>query len=400
MASLLTNTSANVALQNLRSVNRNLAEVQQQISTGKEVSNARDNAAIFAVSSVIESDVKGFESISSSLDLANSSLSVARGAAETVTDLLTDIKGLVVSAQEDNVDRAKIQSDVSNLRDQINSIVESASFNGLNFLKGTGSTDFLSSLDRQSDGSVNASNISVNVQNLESTAGTAVAGAFDGTTTTGVNGGGDAAAQLVANTSVFALDVDSGATFTAGDVYEVNIGGRALSYTVQGGDTHDNVSQGLANAINAANISGVTVAHTAGGAGTDAQLDITNNTGDALAISARASDGNGGGLAALANLDVSTALGANSALADIENLIQVGIDASAEFGSAQNRVDVQSEFVTNLTTALREGIGALVDADLEEASARLQSLQVQQQLGTQALSIANQAPNSILGLFR
>ena len=53
-----------------------------------------------------------------------------------------------------------------------------------------------------------------------------------------------------------------------------------------------------------------------------------------------------------------------------------------------------------LSDALSEGIGALVDADIEEASARLQSLQVQQQLGIQALSIANQQPQQLLALFR
>ena len=49
---------------------------------------------------------------------------------------------------------------------------------------------------------------------------------------------------------------------------------------------------------------------------------------------------------------------------------------------------------------MKTGIGSLVDADMEEASARLQALQTQQQLGIQALSIANQAPSSILALFR
>ena len=58
--SLLTNTSAMVALQNLRTVNKGLAMVQEQISTGKKVGNAKDNAAIFAISTVMQSDVKDF----------------------------------------------------------------------------------------------------------------------------------------------------------------------------------------------------------------------------------------------------------------------------------------------------------------------------------------------------
>ncbi len=396
--SLLTNTSAMIALQNLRSVNKGLSMVQEQISTGKKVANAKDNAAIFAISTVMQSDVKGFEAISQSLNLGASSAGVARGAAEKITELLVDMKGLIVAAQEDNIDRTKIQTDIGQLREQIDSIVDAAQFNGLNFLKGTSSTDFLASLDRDSGGNVTASFITVDAFSLETTAGVAVAG-LDATTT-GVNGGGTSAAQLVANTNAFALDINSGATFTAGDVYEVRIDGRKFTYTVQTGDDHDDVGQGITNLIDAAGIAGVTVAFTAGGAGVDAQVDITNNSGGTVGIEVNVTDGTGGGLANLNSLDVSSAASAAAALVSIEGLIQEAVDASAEFGSAQKRIEIQNEFVSNLTDALKTGIGALTDADLEAASARLQSLQVQQQLGIQALSIANSSPNAILGLFQ
>ena len=94
------------------------------------------------------------------------------------------------------------------------------------------------------------------------------------------------------------------------------------------------------------------------------------------------------------------AIGAASALASIETLIDSSIDAAAAFGSVENRITTQSEFVSKLTDSLKTGIGSMVDADMEETSARLQALQVQQQLATQSLSIANQAPQSILSLFR
>ena len=74
--------------------------------------------------------------------------------------------------------------------------------------------------------------------------------------------------------------------------------------------------------------------------------------------------------------------------------------AAADFGSVQGRIDIQSEYVSNLMDSLKSGVGALVDANMEETSARLQALQVQQQLGIQALSIANQSPQNILSLFR
>jgi len=386
-----------VALQNLRSVNKNLSLVQEQISTGKKISNAKDNASIFAISTVIKSDVEGFKKISDSLNLGSSTIAVARGAAEQVTNLLNTMKGLIVQAQESNVDRTKIQTDVAQLRSQINSIVGAAQFNGLNLVSGLGNVNFLSSLDRDASGNVTASQITVARQNLETSAGAAVAGLAS--TTTGVNGAGTDAAQLVATGNSFTLDIESTATFTAGDVYEVQIDGRRFNYVVQTGDDHDDVGQGITNLINGAGLTGVAAVFTAGGAG-DASISIDNTSGSTLDVQASANDGTGGGLGALASIDVSTASGASSALNVIEDLIQTAVSAAAEFGSAQKRIEIQNEFVSTLVDALTSGIGALTDADLEEASARLQSLQVQQQLGIQALSIANQSPQSILALFR
>jgi flagellin len=63
-------------------------------------------------------------------------------------------------------------------------------------------------------------------------------------------------------------------------------------------------------------------------------------------------------------------------------------------------LEAQQSFVTKLSDTIEAGIGNLVDADLAQESARLQSLQVKQQLGLQALSIANQAPSAVLSLFR
>ena len=99
-------------------------------------------------------------------------------------------------------------------------------------------------------------------------------------------------------------------------------------------------------------------------------------------------------------IDVSTAAGATAALGNIEALIDVAIDASSAFGSVEGRIDLQADFISSMSDSLTSGIGSLVDANMEETSARLQALQVQQQLGVQSLSIANQAPQSILSLFR
>lgn len=91
---------------------------------------------------------------------------------------------------------------------------------------------------------------------------------------------------------------------------------------------------------------------------------------------------------------------AATALGELETFLQTAIDGAAALGASAARLEDQNVFVGKLVDAMKSGIGTLVDADMEEASARLQALQVQQQLGVQSLSIANQAPQTILSLFR
>ena len=283
MSSILTNKSAMVALQTLKSVNANLAKTQDMISTGKAVATAKDNSAIFAISKVMESDAAGFKAISESLSLGESTVAVASAGAEQVVDVLQEIKGLVVSAQSENVDHAKIQNDIAQKSAQVASIIGAAQFNGANLLAtdvdGNGATSLsvLSSLDRVGSGAPTASSISV------------------------------ASVDFQANVDL-----------------------------------------------------------------------VTNLT---------------------AITDTATAT-ATTALGEIETFLQTAINGAAALGASSGRIESQGEFVSKLTDAMTSGIGSLVDADMEAASARLQALQVQQQLATQSLSIANQAPQAILSLFR
>ena len=76
------------------------------------------------------------------------------------------------------------------------------------------------------------------------------------------------------------------------------------------------------------------------------------------------------------------------------------ISAATDLGVAEKTLETQQDFLSNLTDQLDSGVGAMVDANMEEEAARLQALQVQQQLSVQALSIANQAPQNIMSLFR
>ena len=96
---------------------------------------------------------------------------------------------------------------------------------------------------------------------------------------------------------------------------------------------------------------------------------------------------------------LNTSAGAATALTAIDTAITNVSDKLAALGSVAKRIEIQSDFTVKLTDILRAGVGSLVDADLAEESAKLQSLQIKQQLGVQALSIANNGPQAILSLF-
>jgi len=87
-------------------------------------------------------------------------------------------------------------------------------------------------------------------------------------------------------------------------------------------------------------------------------------------------------------------------LATAEGQLKAATDAATTLGIGEKTIDTQKQFLGELSKRMDAGVGGMVDANMEEEAARLQSLQVQQQLATQSLSIANQAPQSILSLFR
>ncbi len=398
MSSILTNNSAMVALETLRGINRNLESIQSQISTGRKISSAKDNAAIWAISTVMSTDVSSFKQITDSLNLGSSTVGVARAASEQVTNMLQEMKSLIVSAQEQNVDRNKIQTDIVQVRAQITSIVGAAQFNGQNLLKGVGSISVLSSLDRASDQSVTASTISVSRIDLQATAQAMGTVALN-------SGAGSAAvgAATIADSATGTYTLTAG-TIAEGYSYSMTIGTDTVEYVAKANETLNDVAGALKTAFDALGVTGIAITVNAATdpTATDVTLSVANTSGATVAFADASFTGGtaGGGLATLTAIDVTTDTGATAALNSIEGVLQTAIDAAASFGSAQKRIGYQAEFVTTLIDSLTSGVGAMVDADIEAASARLQALQVQQQLGIQALSIANQQPQSLLSLFR
>jgi len=400
MSSILTNNSAMIALESLRKTNLSLTQVQSEISTGKRISNAKDNSAIWAISTVMSTDAESFKTIRNSLDLASSTVGVARSAAEEVTSLLQDMKSLIIAAQEPS-GRSKVQADVNELRAQIAGIVNGAQFNGENLLKNGGAISVVSSLDRASNQTVTPAFISINRVDLQAIGGTMG--------TTAITAGAGLAAA--SGTSIAAAGGNQTVTLTAGAVaagnsFRIVIGGaNTIEYIARTNDTMNDVTRTLKSLIDARNITGITVDMTqvANPLTTNSVLTIRNANASAVSLAASSFTGGtaGGGLGALASIDVQTSdATAASALTAIDGLINTAINAAAALGSSQKRVQNQGEFMSTLVDSIAAGVGTITDADMEAASAKLQALQVQQQLGIQALSIANQSAQTLLTLFR
>lgn len=133
-------------------------------------------------------------------------------------------------------------------------------------------------------------------------------------------------------------------------------------------------------------------------------VNLIKGTPDSLTVAGDKSGGNaititGVDLSVSVAIDVSTTTAAVTTEGLIQTKLNTVLSTLATFGSSQVRLESQGQLTSNLIDSLTAGIGSLVDADMARESSRLQSLQIQQQLGVQSLGIANANPRTILGLF-
>lgn len=403
MLSVNTNYSAMVALQNLNFTNTELEGVQNKISTGLKISSARDNGAIYAIAEGQRSRVSSVAAVKDGIDRANSTIDVALAAGKSIGDILQKLKAKAVAAQADDLtadQRDALQADFDSLRSQIDTIANSAQFNGANLAIG---------------------NFNFNV--LISDLGGSVAATTDGVQSAALASPLSGSA-LVIDTSASAGDVADGDLITFDLTDSVNAGTFSISVELTNGMTIDD----YVNAVNAASGGKISASYD-DVAGQFTYL-INDTNFDDLAVSTDGVDATtlGAGVAtatvssagsntmvvqgldltiagsmfsSFSTVDISTsAASATTAANALEQAITDLNVSLASLGSQATALDAQQDFLSKLSDEIENGIGNLVDADLAKESAKLQSLQIKQQLGAQALSIANQAPQVILSLFR
>jgi flagellin len=312
MTSLLTNVAARTALQTLTQTNSLLEKTQSRIATGYRVGSAQDNAAYWSIATTMRSDHGALSTVSDALGLGSATVDVAYNAVQTAIDTVTEIKKKLVAAREPGVDKTKIQSEITELQNQLRSVGSASVFSGENWISqnsgvtGYNATKQIVASFQRTNGAISIGVMSINTANIK---------LFDAVTTNaGILDGSRTASGALSSTGTFA----SIATISISSL-------------------------------------------------TDSAADITTLEGYVA--------------------------GADAAIASMTS-------AASTLGAVKSRIDLQKTFVKGLMEAIDQGIGQLIDADMNEESTRLQALQVQAQLGIQALSIANQSSQQILSLFR
>lgn len=326
MSSIMTNSAAMTALKSLQATNASLETTQSRISTGLKVGEASDNAAYWSIATTMRSDNKALSTVQDALGLGGAKIDVAYTGLNSAIDVVDEIKTKLVAAKEPGVDRDKIQSELTELQNQLTSIASSSSFSGENWLSFDGASQTKSvvgSFTRDSSGSVAVGTIDINISSAK----------LFGDDTVGAGGTNDGI-----------LDTENLYGTEAG--FEINVSVATIDIST-------------ANLDDAALLAAFGVGYT----------ETVDDVLDQMISSADA---------AIASMTT----------------------AAADMGATKGRVDMQQDFVSNLMDAIDRGIGTLVDADMTKESTRLSALQTQQQLGTQALSIANGSAQSILSLFR
>jgi flagellin len=415
--SVNTNMGAMVALQNLSKTNDALANTQNRISTGLKVGSVRDESSTWQIAQNIRGDLSGLNGVKTSLDRAKSTLDLTITAAESISDLLLQAREKATAVADLGIDvatRDALNNDFRAVMTQIDSQIQSSEFNGTNLLKGNpdaigaivsvnadSSTDRISvnGLDLRTSGNTARylnTNAAVAVNQNDSLGQLLTRRGAPGSVAAG-NGGAPQVAGLISSTFT---------TVAGNGLIEENTG----NITLQGGSTAYTSATGLVSVT----LGGVafTAQAQAGLSGTQQftikldQLRATTTASMAVtpqtaATSRTAFDLNfNAGDGATAAQKTQAFSDRMSALATVDTYAQRIKNQLSTWGSSSRQLDLQRTYVTKLQDSWESGVGNLVDADLAAESAKLQGLQVRQQLGTQALSLANQAPQALLSLFR
>ncbi|MEL6065049.1 MULTISPECIES: flagellin N-terminal helical domain-containing protein [unclassified Methylobacterium] len=404
MTSLLTNTAAQTALTTLKLTNQSLEQSSNRISTGQKVATAADNAAYWSIATTIRADNGSLGAVKDAIGLGLATVNAAVSGLDAVKNSFLEIKNRLTAALNPNVERGKLQTEINARLTDLRTIASSAATNGENWLtvdSGSGNytaeRKIVASFSRV-QGQIAVGTVTVNVDETKlydaaAAGGTAYADAA------GASGGSGSAIETRDKAQQDYLSAQATFNGSSKDATAVKAWSDAQ-------DAWANAQKTFATAVSNANADLIKNATGAGASGSTA----SDGTGGILnkKYAVVGADENGydrGYSLSVDNIDISAIqnqdLSKLRAYVNLAEKVLTNItNVATKLGAVQNQIQTQSNFVDGLIKGNEKSIGILVDADMEDESTKLKALQVQQQLGVQSLSIANQSTQQILSLFR
>ena len=403
--SINTNSVSINAQRNLGLSGNSLATSMQRLSSGLRVNSAKDDAAGLAIAERMNTQVKGLAVASRNANDGISLAQTAEGALGKVGDMLQRMRELAVqsgNATNSKTDREALQAELKQLRDEVDRVAKTTSFNGAKLLDGS----FTGAVFQV--GANSGDNITVGA--LANTKVTELGTSIYGTSQANVAGEASMVSGINSATAADRSVVVSGANGVSktveiaqdANVTEKEALGKVLaainSVTADTGvvaflsDDGKKIDYRFEADMNATSpTAGLATAYITFGAASSVNV-VT--AGDVEEVSG-AAGGKG-----IDKIDIGTQAGAWEALQRIDNAIDKVNSARGELGAIQTRfektvenIDIQNE---NLTAAR----GRVVDADFAQETANLSRTQILQQAGTAMVAQANQLPQQVLSLLR
>ncbi|WP_019431207.1 flagellin [Limnohabitans sp. Rim47] len=402
MSVINTNIKSLVSQNAMVKNNRDLADAMQQLSTGKRINSAKDDAAGLAISSRMTAQITGLDQAVRNGNDAVSMLQTTEGAMIEMTNMLQRMRELAVQSSNDTytaVDRGYLDLEFQQLKTEINRITDTTEWNGMAFLNGSTTNDdgTVGKFEFQV-GANNGQIITHTISDMGYRADPGLA-AFATTTPNVVAAVGPPAVAAQAQVSTLTLS----GIYMADDVISFTAGGETKTYTVLAAD--------LASADNAVNLASIaaklltaadTPMGTAGVTRTGNVLTFTAataGTGFSTNSSITLTKDNG----ALTNLRALTILNntdANTSLNQLDVAINRVNTERAGLGAVINRLNYAVDNLANVSLNTSESRSRIMDADYAKASSELARTQIISQAATAMLAQANQQPQSVLKLLQ
>jgi len=391
MPVISTNTAANTAVRYLNMNSTDQSDSLAKLASGSRINKASDDAAGLAIATKISSDIASLDQAATNSSHGISVLRTADGGAANVADILERMKTLASQSASGTVtdtERAYVQAEFDQLKQEIDGISKSTRYNGVSLLDGKSdfSDDNTYTAATATGASANATGLTANTNGTIKINGATIT--LTATTTsltvadmvTQINAGLTAAG----NTSVVASN---------------NSGTLTLTSSAKGADAAITLAAGTGT-LNLATVgltAGTTNGSTTVAASTGADIIVGSSASDAINLVLPTLNTTTLGLS---SLNVSTQSGAKTAITALDSAINNVSKARADMGATMSRFEFRSSQIATSVENLGAAKSAISDVDIAKEQAKLSASKVKVQAAVAAASQANQMPENLLQLMR